>query len=206
MNSQEAKKINLPDLMARLGYQPTAIRKNGNEYWYNSPFRSEKDASFHTSFLGGKWIWNDFGDKGGTVIDFVMRHENYLKVSDALQFLDRFSGSVKTGNHNSFSSQQRRREFAPGANSETEKDLEFISAKKIQNPLIINYLTQERGIDKNIVLRYLEEVQYKNLNKQRTYFAFGIKNQSDGYEIRVASDKYPFKSALIKKDMAVYQM
>ena len=61
MNSHQAKQIDLPNLMSRLGYEPTAIKKGGNEYWYRSPFRSEKDASFHTSYLGGKWIWKDFG-------------------------------------------------------------------------------------------------------------------------------------------------
>ena len=58
MNSYQAKQLNLPDLMGRLGYEPTSIKKEGKEYWYLSPFRKEKDASVHTSFLGGKWIWN----------------------------------------------------------------------------------------------------------------------------------------------------
>ena len=46
-------------------------------------------------------------------------------------------------------------------------------------------------------------MKYRNLNNQKEYFAFGIKNESNGYEIRVASDKYAFKSALIKKDISV---
>ena len=88
MNSEQAKKLSLPDIMSRLGYEPTEITKGGAEYWYCSPFRKEKEPSFHTSYLGGKWIWNDFADSGGTVIDFVMRHEGYTKVSDALRFLE----------------------------------------------------------------------------------------------------------------------
>ena len=88
MNSHQAKQIDLPNLMSRLGYEPTAIKKGGNEYWYRSPFRSEKDASFHTSYLGGKWIWKDFGDIGGTVIDFVMRHERLNSVKEALSYLE----------------------------------------------------------------------------------------------------------------------
>jgi DNA primase len=94
MNSFEAKKLNLPEIMSRLGHEPISIKKGGNEYWYNSPFRAEKDASFHTSYLGGKWIWNDFGDSGGTVIDFILRHENMTMVSDALKFLDDMYGNV----------------------------------------------------------------------------------------------------------------
>lgn len=198
MNSHEAKKLNLPEIMSRFGYQPTSIKKGGNEYWYNSPFRQEKDASFHTSFLGGKWIWNDFGDQGGTVIDFIMRHENFGTVSEALNFLDEMyrttGGKIKT---NSFSFQQQ---VFSRPDSGHENELEFISATKIQNPRIIAYLTKERGIDRGIALKYLDEIRYKNLNNGREYFAFGIKNRSGGYEIRVASDKYPFKSALIKRD------
>ena len=67
MNSYQAKKLNLPEIMARLGYQPTKEAKGGIEYWYNSPFRAEKEASFHTTYKGGKWIWNDFGDTSSAV-------------------------------------------------------------------------------------------------------------------------------------------
>lgn len=201
MNSEQAKKLNLPEIMSRMGYQPINVKKNGNEYWYNSPFRGEKDASFHTSFLGGKWIWNDFGDKGGTVIDFIMRHENYSTVSDALKYLDGLYGKV--GNvlkSKSFSFQQQN--FSRFQNT-PERELEFISAEPVKSQVILSYLTNERGINKNIALKYLQEVRYKNLNNNKEYFAFGIKNQSEGYEIRVASDKYPFKSALIKKDISL---
>ena len=204
MNSIEAKKLNLPEIMSRLGYEPISIKKNGNEYWYNSPFRNEKDASFHTSFLGGKWIWNDFADKGGTVIDFIMRHENHLKVSDALNFLDGmyskggYVGTIRNINNSSSFQKHKSKE-----ETEPNKELKFISATPIQNPLIISYLTKERGINRQVCLEYLEEVKYKNLNNQKNYFAFGIKNQSDGYEIRVASDKYPFKSSLLQKDITL---
>ena len=31
MNSYQAKQLNLPDLMGRLGYEPTSIKKEGKE-------------------------------------------------------------------------------------------------------------------------------------------------------------------------------
>lgn len=203
MNSYEAKKLNLPEIMSRLGHEPISIKKNANEYWYNSPFRAEKDASFHTSYLGGKWIWNDFGDSGGTVIDFIMRHENYSMVSDALKFLDDMYGKVgntiKSKPRFSFQPQN----FQNPKIQQTEKELEFLSAKPIENTLIISYLTKDRNINKETALKYLEEVRYRNLNTKKEYFAFGMKNESGGYEIRVASDKYPFKSALKQKDISL---
>ena len=163
MNSNEAKKLNLPQIMSRLGYEPVSVKKGGNEYWYNSPFRSEKDASFHTSFLGGKWIWNDFGDDGGTVIDFVMRHENLYSVSDALGFLDNLQNKIgaKINNQPSFSFQQqglKRSEFSES------KELKFLSAKPIEHQVIFSYLTKERGIDRNLTLKHLQEIKYQNLN------------------------------------------
>lgn len=202
MNTNEAKKLNLPEIMSRLGHEPVSVKKGGNEYWYNSPFRMEKDASFHTSFLGGKWIWNDFGDSGGTVIDFIMRHENLYSVSDALKFLNNLSDKVgaNISSQPSFSFQQQ---VAANTEFSESKEIKFLSAKSIEHQVILSYLTKERGIDKKIALKYLEEVRYKNLNNGKEYFAFGIQNQSGGYEIRVASDKYPFKSALIKKDISL---
>lgn len=203
MNTNEAKEINLLDLMARMGYQPSFTRKGGHEYWYHSPFRAEKHASFHATFLKGKWVWKDFGDVGGTVIDFVMRHENYHKVSDALQYLAQFSGTLKN-NHPSVFSHQQNKTIAE-TRSTVPNELEFIAAKKIEHPLILKYLTQQRKINPTLALHYLEEVKYKNIRKQKNYFAFGMKNQSQGYEIRVASDEYPFKSSLLKKDISLIQ-
>lgn len=181
--------------MASLGYQPVKVMKNGLELWYLSPFRKEAEPSFHTSFLGGKWIWNDFGDKGGTVIDFVMRHENYYSVGQALKYLERFESK-----NLSFSFQQQKN----NANN-FKRELRFLSASEINNPVIISYLTKERLLDETLALNYLQEIKYKNLNNQKEYFAFGMKNLSGGYEIRVATDEYPFKSALIKKDISYIQ-
>ena len=94
MNAQQAKKIDLPDLLSRFGYEPIKITQGGRELWYPSPFRKEKTASFHTTFKGDKWIWNDFGDSGGNVIDFVMRHEGLL-FKEALAFLrNMYQGSL----------------------------------------------------------------------------------------------------------------
>lgn len=200
MNSEQAKKLSLPDIMSRLGYEPAEIKKGGGEYWYRSPFRKEKEPSFHTSYLGGKWIWNDFADSGGTVIDFVMRHEGYSKVSDALRFLESmhrrqsFPSSRKPAK-DLFSFQQQSRPQA--------RQLEFLEAREIDNPVIMEYLTKRRKIAESLVMKYLKEIRYKNLTNGKEYFAFGMENRAGGYEIRSAQDAYPFKSALIARDITV---
>lgn len=209
MNSEQAKQISLPDLLEQLGHIPVKTAKAGRELWYRSPFRDEKEPSFHTSFLGGKWIWNDFGDIGGTVIDFVMRYEGLTSVKDALSYLDdKFPHSFplfdspKRESTNFFSFQQQHGREAASNFSENRK-LEFISAKPLTNSLILSYLTRERHLSEVLAKVYLREVKYRNLDTGKEYFAFGMENQSGGYEIRVASDKYSFKSALKARDITV---
>lgn len=217
MNSHQAKQLSLPKIMSRLGYEPVRERKGGYQLWYLSPFRKEKEASFVTSYLGGKWIWNDFGDIGGTVIDFVMRHEGFTSVKEALQFLEKMFqghlfekakskrvGEVKTKEGSDlFSFKQQGREAADRAPE--KRELRFLEAHAIQNPIIHHYLEKERCIPKAIADRYLLEIKYLNLKNQKDYFAFGMKNISGGYEIRAASDQYSFKSALQVRDITLIE-
>lgn len=209
MNTSQAKKINLPELMRKFGYEPTEIKKGGLEFWYCSPFRKEKEASFHTSYLGGKWIWNDFGDIGGTVIDFVMRHEGLSSVKEALRFLRRsnFSSGSQIINElprlknrpNPFSFQQQH--FKKKQNSlRNHRELEFLKAHQVEHTALFSYL-KKRAIPRKLTERYLREVHYKNTKSGKEFFAFGMQNRSGGYEIRVASENYNFKSALIKRDI-----
>lgn len=87
----------MPELLGRFGHEPVKLANQGGEYWYISPFRYEKEPSFHTSYLGGKWIWNDFGRGdvagSGTVIGFLEMHEN-VNVSGALQILKNLSRTL----------------------------------------------------------------------------------------------------------------
>ena len=74
-NAQWAKEnISMPELLSCFGHEPVESRYNGRELWYISPFRYEKEPSFHTTHKYGKWIWNDFGrsdvEWNGTVIGF----------------------------------------------------------------------------------------------------------------------------------------
>jgi hypothetical protein len=214
MNIEEAKKLPLPDLLSKLGHEPAKKRKGGYELWYHSPLRDgDEKASFHTSFLGGKWIWKDFGDIGGTVIDFVMRHQGYTSVRDALDYLQKNFGSAGHRPKSSppppgpdlFSFQQQAHRAA--VENFSEPAFEFLSATPIKNPVIMAYLNGERCIPATIAKRYLREVRYKHtpIGKEigKEYFGFGMQNQSGGWEIRAASSKYSFKTPLIARDITV---
>ncbi|MFM9947701.1 MAG: toprim domain-containing protein [Saprospiraceae bacterium] len=199
MNSEQAKKLSLPDILSKLGHQPVNTAKGGREVWYLSPFRLEKEPSFHTSFLGGKWIWNDFGDIGGTVIDFVMRYQSYTNVSQALAFLDKMylvnpykpvAGNNKyRKNHLSF--QQQRHEEPP------ESALKLDRVEPIR--LMLPYITGVRKIAPAVAKRYLLDVHFVNLTTGKKYFAAGIANRAGGYEIRNPF----FKSSIGKKDITL---
>jgi len=203
MNTEQAKKISLPDLLEKLGHTPSKVTKGGYELWYPSPFRNEKDASFHTSFIGGKWIWNDFGDKGGTVVDFAMRYANVHTISDALAFLDQHVPGVTRSDTKSdlFSfHQQPHREAVE--NFSHDRQLQLIEAKPISSSAIMNYL-RDRGIPMDLAHQYLVEVRYQNTAVGKPFYGFGMRNESDGFEVRVALPNNKFKSAINARDITV---
>lgn len=204
MNTEQAKKLSLPDLLEKLGHIPSKVTKGGYELWYPSPFRKEKDASFHTSFIGGKWIWNDFGDIGGTVVDFAMRYSDSRTISEALAFLKQHApgSSQKIATPNLFSfHQQPYREAVE--NFSADRQLQLIEAKPITSAAILNYLSRDRSIPAELAKRYLVEIRYQNTAVGKPFFGFGMRNESGGYEVRVALPNHKFKSAINARDITV---
>lgn len=211
MRADQAKKLDLPTVMQRLGFVPVQVKQNGGQLWYRSPFREEADASFQVS--RGKsipWVWNDHGDHAsGTVIDFVMRYKG-CDIKGALAFLDQLMGTPTLfqppggpGSH----SQGPIHISAPHDQAKAEtyaSELKLLSTGKLRHPAIYSYLEKKRGISRTIAEKYLKQVQYIHEPSGRTFFAMGMKNQADGYEIRIASDDHSFtKSCLGSKDITV---
>jgi len=86
MNCAEANQIDMVDYLSFIGHLPQKIC--GNDYWYLSPLRSEKHASFKVE--RNKNVWYDHGiGKGGSLIDFLMEMHQY-DVREALQKLSFF--------------------------------------------------------------------------------------------------------------------
>src|SRR5690242_7311539 len=63
----EAREIDLVDYLFKLNFQPEKIR--GNDYWYWSPLREEKEASFKVNRRLNVWYDHGIG-RGGDLIDF----------------------------------------------------------------------------------------------------------------------------------------
>jgi hypothetical protein len=87
LSCADARQIDLVEYLASLGHQPKKIRNQ--DYWYCSPFREEKTASFKVNRTRN--IWFDFGEgKGGDIIDFGVRHFR-CSVSELLEQLSQKS-------------------------------------------------------------------------------------------------------------------
>lgn len=189
MNSAQAKKIPIVQIMERLGHQPVRKDKGGVEWVYNSPFRKEKEPSLFVNIQ--KNVWNDFGDIGGNALDFVMRYRQ-CGVSEALDTLDQLFRHVG---------------YKPSppqpipSRSQSDESPAFVldEASPLSHSVLTRYLAQDRAIDPVIARNYVKEVNFHNSKTGKHYFAIGFENLSGGYEIRNAF----FKSSLGKKDLSI---
>ncbi len=204
MNCAQANSsIALTDLMERLGYNVQKKERGGSEWRYLSPFRKEAEPSFYINVNDNCWYDHGEAEGSNSVIDFAIKYLGSTGkssgVSEALFWLKSLGyGSGQTKPLFSSESDQNIED----SQKEVPRDLEFIRAKPINHPAIFQYL-EGRGISKALTSKYLVELQYRNIPKDKVYFGFGIQNRAGGYEVRSASDTPVFKSALIKRDFTI---
>ena len=182
MNCAEANHIDMVDYLNSLSFHATNIK--GDDYWYHSPFREEKEPSFKVN--RHKNVWYDHGlGKGGKLVDFAMLFFN-CSVSKLLQKFPLFQQQ----NHPKsiaidppFPLHKIDKENPIDA---TETAIKIIAAKQpITNPSLCRYL-ETRKIDKEIADKYCYEVLFAMNDKERAYHAIGFKNTEGGYELRNA--------------------
>lgn len=188
MNINQAQQIPLATLLARLGYTPVKTYKGGVELAFRSPFRQETTASFFVNVH--KNVWNDFGDSGGTVLDFVMRYRS-TDVRGALTYLETVFGT-------SFFSLEAQME---GPSVKDALKSETLILEQIKpfgtSQSLTNYIVQQRKINAAVANQYLKEVHFKNTESGKHYFAAAFSNDAGGFEVRNAF----FKSSINGKDM-----
>lgn len=178
MNIEQAKNIQLADYLKNLGYIPT--KQQGDNLWYNSPFRQEKEASFKVNLSRNEWY--DFGiGKGGNIIALAAIIYETEDVACLLQNIEKQLTVIPSA---SFS-------FRPSPISSGFQDLKVQS---LNNTLLLQYLA-ERGINIEVAKRECRELHFTNNGKK--YFAIGFSNVSGGYEVR---NKY-FKGCISPKDI-----
>lgn len=181
MNCEQANQIDLVDYLHSIGHDPLKIR--GNDYWYQSPLREEKEPSFKVN--RSKNVWYDHGlGKGGSLVDFATGYYHCNNIGEALQKLSFFQGQKFLQNNSNrppFHSYQDSK-FEKGDPRETA--IRIIAAKQpLQDPMLCRYLKQ-RKIEKSIADRYCYEVGFKNGSNEKIYIAIGFKNNAGGYELR----------------------
>lgn len=181
----EVRQIDLIQYLEKWGHQPTKIR--GNNYWYLSPLREEKTASFKVNRKLNVWYDHGMG-KGGNLVDFgVLFHG-----CTVAEFLQKLEG--KTAQNFSFHPHHSPSQSPPDAG---EKGLIVTAASPITNPSLCRYLRQ-RNIDLELAKQYLKEVSFE-LNG-RSFTALGFENNSGGFELR---NEY-FKGSSSPKDVTLF--
>ena len=166
LSCAEVNNRDMVDYLSYLGFEPKRISRH--HYWYVSPFRNERTASFKVNRVMN--CWYDFGEgKGGTLVDFGIR---YLQCS-VCDFLKQFPSAAFTTKQ-SFAKAEKVKE-------NKEELIQIEKVKSIDSPLLLSYL-KNRKIDVAIANTWCKEVTFSLYDK--TYYAIGFLNDKGGYELR----------------------
>jgi hypothetical protein len=177
------RQIDLVDFLEKQGHPVVKRRKNDTDYWYRSPLREERTASFHVDRIHNEWY--DFGlMAGGNPLDFCLRYYRCpipellerFAVSFCPQQLARFDGSLHEGRAGS--------------------DCKVVV--KTVRPLYtypLKHYLQERSIPIVVAEAFCKELSYETGG--RSYFGIGFQNDAGGWEIR---NRY-FKLSSSPKDI-----
>lgn len=168
MNIKQAKEIDMVDYLSKLGFTPQRISEP--HYWYHSPFREERTASFKINRKLNRW--KDWGTgESGNIVDFGVK---FHKCSES-NFLNLLQGpGVKPVLHQDV---QKRYEGL----DEEAGSIKILRVKPIASLPLIKYF-RSRRIPDEIAHAYLKEVHYELKGKQ--YYALGFPNNEGGYELR----------------------
>ena len=136
------------------------LKKSGSNYKGLSPFTEERTPSFMVS--PAKQIWKDFSSgKGGTVITFLMEHEQYT-YPEAIKYIA-----------NKYNIEVEETERTPEQISEdNEKESLFLVSDFAKNYFKKN-LYEEEG--KTIALSYLKERKFKKEIIEKFEIGYSVK-------------------------------
>lgn len=180
----EANQIDLVNYLEKLGHKPQKVR--GYDYWYLSPLRDEKTASFKVNRLKNVWYDHAMG-KGGGLVDFGKLYYQ-CTVKDLLRKLgDEREVNVSLHPPNILTAGEKKKLFTqPGK-------ITIISSVEIQNQTLRNYL-QSRQIPIEIAKQFCQEIKFELYGKN--HLAIGFQNPGGGYELR----NYYFKGSSTPKE------
>ena len=183
LSLKKIREIDLVDHLQKLGHQPTKIRLF--DYWYLSPLRVEKTASFKVNRKLNRWYDHGIGE-GGNLIDFALRYYN-CTIPELLYKLKN-EGIIQPSPDSSFSSDAEKK----------ESRITIIQERPLYNFSLQRYLLQRR-IPIDLADTFCKEIVYRTNDKE--YSAIGFKNDSGGYELRSPF----FKGSSTPKDITTIQ-
>jgi hypothetical protein len=191
---EDAKQIDLVEYLASLNFQPQKVRNEN--YWYLSPLRKEKTASFKVNRQ--KQIWYDHGvGKGGDLIDFGTLYHN-CSVSELLDRLSAFHSRPVLSFHQPFISDSHSG-AAPAAaekKESTDSKIVVVETRPLAAAHLLEYL-EKRCIPLDVAGKYCREVDFLLYSKLHT--VIGFENKSGGYELRSEN----FKGSSSPKDVSI---
>ncbi|EHQ29810.1 toprim domain-containing protein [Mucilaginibacter paludis] len=175
MNIEQAKCIPLSSILEKINCYP--VKYSDKDAWYLSPRRIEKTASFQVCYKTNRW--HDWGDGvHGDGIDLVRFHLNQSGVNDTVADALRWLGNmIGASTHIAFVP------YDVAGSTETDKTLVLKSVTAIKHQALVQYL-EKRGIDVALAKRHLKQVYVSNKKTGKCFYALGLRNEENGYEIR----------------------
>lgn len=171
------KEQNMVPFLERLGHLPK--KKNGNAFWYLSPFRQEQTPSFKVSAgqFGIDLFWDYGTGEHGNLVDFCCKY--YCLTAKGL-----YQRMISDGPTFFFDQQNHSKILASQKEHDGNSQGIIINEiKSLVHPALIQYF-KTRAILPEIYMQYCNEIHYTVGNRQ--FFAVGFSNVEGGWELRNA--------------------
>jgi hypothetical protein len=162
----QGRQFDIVEYLSGIGHEPQRIR--GNDYWYLSPLRKEKTASFKVNRKLNRWYDHGIG-QGGNIIDFAILYFNCTVKEFLLSLRDNFSFH------------QLARPVALN-NPEVQPSQIFVRAVRPLHSLVLIRYLYSRKIPLSVAAKFCKEIGYEMNGRQ--YYSVGFLNDACGYELR----------------------
>jgi hypothetical protein len=172
LSLEEIRETDMVDYLSDLGFEPVKPSRNGVDFYYLSPLRIERDASFHVNRKKNKWFDHGLG-RGGNIIDFGMA----FYTCTVRELIEKINGGQAAPQAHILPAFNR--DLLP----ENESRITLLGDKLLYAYPLINYL-HERHIPRAVAEQFCREVDYEL--DGRKFYGIGFKNDAGGFEIRNA--------------------
>ncbi len=157
------------------------LKKSGSNFKGLSPFSEERTPSFMVS--PAKQIWKDFSSgKGGTVITFLMEHEQYTYPEAIKYIANKYNIEV-----------EETQKTAEQITEDNEKESLFLISDYAKNHFK-KKLNSEEG--KTIALSYLKERGFNNKTIEKFEIGYSLKKIDD---FSYSANKAGYKTNYLEK-------